>query len=105
MLGRPALVGVASCLELRRCFLLVLEKNTSEIRFADSTQCKMSSAKRCKNLAEEDRRQRALKKEKKAVKKWKWTSDFDQESFKREDAAPLQEELFTKEKASNKVDD
>ena len=46
-----------------------------------------------------------MKKEKKAVKKWKWTSDFDQESFKREDAAPLQEELFTKQKASNKVDE
>jgi len=74
----------------------------------------MSSAKKCKNLAEEDRRQKALKKEKKAVKKWKWTSDFDQESFKREDAAPLQEESFKKEKASlncgsesssNKVDE
>ena len=60
----------------------------------------MSSAKKCKNLAEEDRRQKALKKEKKAVKKWKWTSDFDQESFKREDAAPLQKESFTKETAS-----
>ena len=55
-----------------------------------------------------------MKKEKKAVKKWKWTSDFDQESFKREDAAPLQEESFTKETAtlncdsessSNKVDE
>ena len=74
----------------------------------------MSSAKKCKNLAEEDRRQRALKKEKKAVKKWKWTSDFDQESFKREDTAPLQEDSFTKETASlncgsesssNKVDE
>ena len=41
-----------------------------------------------------------MKKEKKAVKKWKWTSDFDQESFKREDAAPLQEKSFTKENAS-----
>ena len=41
-----------------------------------------------------------MKKEKKAVKKWKWTSDFDQESFKREDAAPLQKESFTKETAS-----
>jgi len=74
----------------------------------------MSSAKKCKNLAEEDRRQKALKKEKKAVKKWKWTSDFDQESFKREDAAPLQEESYPKEDASlncgsesssNKVDE
>ena len=46
-----------------------------------------------------------MKKEKKAVKKWKWTSDFDQESFKREDAAPLQKDSFTKEKASNKVDE
>ena len=55
-----------------------------------------------------------MKKEKKAVKKWKWTSDFDQESFKRGDAAPLQEEFFTKEIASlncghestsNKVDE
>ena len=46
-----------------------------------------------------------MKKEKKAVKKWKWTLDFDQESFKREDAAPLQEKSFTKEKASNKVDE
>ena len=114
LLRRPALVGVASCLELRRCFLFVLEKNTSEIRFADSARFKMSSAKKCRNLAEEDRRQKALKKEKKAVKKWKWTSDFDQESFKREDAAPLQEESFTKENASlncgsesssNKVDE
>ena len=105
LLRRPALVGVASCLELRRCFLLVLEKNTSEIRFADSARFKMSSAKKCRNLAEEDRRQKALKKEKKAVKKWKWTSDFDQESFKREDAARLQEESFTKEKASNKVEE
>ena len=55
-----------------------------------------------------------MKKEKKAVKKWKWTSDFDQESFKREDTAPLQEDSFTKETASlncgsesssNKVDE
>ena len=55
-----------------------------------------------------------MKKEKKAAKKWKWTSDFDQESFKREDAARLQEESVTKEEASlncgsesssNKVDE
>ena len=39
----------------------------------------------CKNLAEEDRRQKALKKEKKAVKKWKWTTTHNEQSFKKDD--------------------
>ena len=45
----------------------------------------MSSSKACKNLAEEDRRQKALKKEKKAFKKWKWTTIHNEQSFKKED--------------------
>ena len=45
----------------------------------------MSSSKVCKNLAEEDRRQKALKKEKKMVKKWKWTTTHNEQSFKKED--------------------
>ena len=45
----------------------------------------MSISKVCKkNLAEEDRRQKALKKEKKAVKKWKWTTDHTEQSFRKE---------------------
>ena len=45
LLRRPALVGIASCLELRCCFLLVLEKNTSEIRFADSASARWAVQK------------------------------------------------------------
>ena len=41
-----------------------------------------------KNLAEEDRRQKALKKEKKAVKKWKWTTDHTEQSFRKEMQQP-----------------
>ena len=37
------------------------------------------------NLAEEDRKQKALKKEKKAVKKWKWTTEHNEQSFKKDD--------------------
>ena len=43
------------------------------------------SSKVCKNLAEEDRKQKALKKEKKAVKKWKWTTEHNEQSFKKDD--------------------
>ena len=42
-------------------------------------------SKVCKNLAEEDRKQKALKKEKKAVKKWKWTTEHNEQSFKKDD--------------------
>ena len=45
----------------------------------------MSSSKVCKNLAEEDRTQKALKKEKKMVKKWKWTTTHNEQSFKKKD--------------------
>ena len=44
----------------------------------------------CKNLAEEDRRQKALKKEKKGVKKWKWTMTHNEQSFKKEDHQMVQ---------------
>ena len=44
----------------------------------------MSSSKVCKNLAEEDRRGKALKKERKAVKKWKWTTTHSEQSFRKE---------------------
>ena len=54
----------------------------------------MSSSKVCKNLAEEDRRQKALKKEKKMVKKWKWTTTHNDQSFKKEDQ--LVQGLFRK---------
>ena len=40
LLGRPALVGIASCLELRLCFLLVLEKYTLQIPQVQDEQCK-----------------------------------------------------------------
>ena len=45
----------------------------------------MSSSKVCKNLAEEDRRLKALKKERKAVKKWKWTNSLTEQSFRKEE--------------------
>jgi len=56
----------------------------------------MSSSKVCKNLAEEDRRQKALKKEKKAIKKWKWTTTHNEQSFKKEDQLLVQG-LFRKD--------
>jgi len=45
----------------------------------------MSSLKARKNLAEEDRREKALKKERKAVKKWKWTTAHSEQSFRKEE--------------------
>ena len=45
----------------------------------------MNSLKVSKNLAEEDRREKALKKERKAVKKWKWTTAHSEQSFRKEE--------------------
>ena len=49
----------------------------------------MSSSKVRKNLAEEDRREKALKKERKSVKKWKWTTAHSEQSFRKEEQSGL----------------
>ena len=49
----------------------------------------MSSSKVRKNLAEEDRREKALKKERKSVKKWKWTTAHSEQSFRKEEQLGL----------------
>ena len=49
----------------------------------------MSSSKVRKNLAEENRREKALKKERKMVKKWKWTTVHSEQSFRKEGQSGL----------------
>ena len=51
-----------------------------------------------KNFAEEDRREKALKKERKAAKKWKWTTSHSEQSFRKEEKNFRNEEqTFKKE--------